>query len=223
MIWNSNCNNKLYIEIISFFSFSGNGIFYLSQLDELNQQKSAIIKVIQIKSNIFVRDKNCCPIIKSITAIKLWRITTLLGSQIMLDTLETNCCKRCNSENLQKSFIMNNSTNNKRRCTLSDNLTFRHRHRRYSKDYDDLHWDHSKLKHQNSSPLREQEMERRVSSSTPSQPKDSNSQQSCRSVLSITTQPVPQPGHTLGCEGRDADGSLIIYGPYASHVMIVWW
>lgn len=93
----------------------------------------------------------------------------------MLDTLETNCCKRCNSENLQKSFIMNNSTNNKRRCTLSDNLTFRHRHRRYSKDYDDLHWDHSKLKHQNSSPLREQEMERRISSSSPSQPKDSNS------------------------------------------------
>ena len=97
----------------------------------------------------------------------------------MLEALEINYFKKCNTKVSQKSFTMNNSANNKRRCTLSDNLTFRHRHRRYSKDIDNLHWDqikNSKLKQQTEpSPLRHEGMENNIMSSIPCQPKDSNS------------------------------------------------
>ena len=97
----------------------------------------------------------------------------------MIEALEIDHFKKCNTKVSQKSFTMNNSANNKRRCTLSDNLTFRHRHRRYSKDFDNLHWDQIKsfkLKQQTEpSPLRNEGMENNIMSSIPCQPKDSNS------------------------------------------------
>ena len=97
----------------------------------------------------------------------------------MHETLGINHFKKCNTKVSQKSCTMNNSANNKRRCTLSDNLTFRHRHRRYSKEYDNLHWDRikrSKLKHPNEpTPFKDEEMEHRNISSMSCQPKDSTS------------------------------------------------
>ena len=95
----------------------------------------------------------------------------------MFETFETTFFKK--SKVSQNSIIMNNSTNNSGRCTLSDNLTFRHRHRRYSTEYDTLHWNRinrSKLKHQRQNSLLEkEEMDHKIIPSIQCQPKDSNS------------------------------------------------
>jgi len=95
----------------------------------------------------------------------------------MFETFETTFSKK--SKVSQNSIIMNNSTNNSGRCTLSDNLTFRHRHRRYSTEYDPLHWNRinrSKLRQQpQNSVLEKEEMDHKIILSVQCQPKDSNS------------------------------------------------
>lgn len=53
---------------------------------------------------------------------------------------ETNCSSltpySSSSDNIKNHIRMNSKDSNNRRCTLSDNITFRHRHRRYSTEED---------------------------------------------------------------------------------------
>ena len=52
-------------------------------------------------------------------------------------SIDTSCSSKSSLGVAEKAIM--NPNNNSRRCTLSDNITFRHRHRRYSGEGDDLH------------------------------------------------------------------------------------